>query len=146
MKYPDLNSANSYLFTLEWRKYFWVYDLFGSFIFTCLSASEGESESLTTAVARSPCSNWASKSSNGSNSSSTDRLFLLFRHFEYSPKNYLKLIFFEPKNVNFSRSDIFSQIVHWKPTWSLLDKMAILVENVIFGRTGHFSRNGHSKS
>ena len=23
MKYPDLNSANSYLFTLEWRKYFW---------------------------------------------------------------------------------------------------------------------------
>ena len=34
MKYPDLNSANSYLFTLEWRKYFWVFDLFGSFIFT----------------------------------------------------------------------------------------------------------------
>ena len=32
MKYPDLNSANSYLFTLEWRKYFWVFDLFGSFI------------------------------------------------------------------------------------------------------------------
>ena len=24
-KYPDLNSANSYLFTLEWRKYFWVF-------------------------------------------------------------------------------------------------------------------------
>ena len=32
MKYPGLNSANSYLFTLEWRKYFWVSDLFGSFI------------------------------------------------------------------------------------------------------------------
>ena len=32
MKYPDLNSDNSYLFTLEWRKYFWVFDLFGSFI------------------------------------------------------------------------------------------------------------------
>ena len=32
MKYPDLNSANSYLFTLKWRKYFWVFDLFGSFI------------------------------------------------------------------------------------------------------------------
>ena len=32
MKHPDLNSANSYLFTLEWRKYFWVFDLFGSFI------------------------------------------------------------------------------------------------------------------
>ena len=32
MKYPDLNSAKSYLFTLEWRKYFWVFDLFGSFI------------------------------------------------------------------------------------------------------------------
>ena len=32
MKYPDINSANSYLFTLEWRKYFWVFDLFGSFI------------------------------------------------------------------------------------------------------------------
>ena len=31
MKYPDLNSANSYLFTLEWRKYFWAFDLFGSF-------------------------------------------------------------------------------------------------------------------
>ena len=31
MKYPDLNSANAYLFTLEWRKYFWVFDLFGSF-------------------------------------------------------------------------------------------------------------------
>ena len=31
MKYPDLNSANSYLFTLKRRKYFWVFDLFGSF-------------------------------------------------------------------------------------------------------------------
>ena len=31
MKYPDLNSVNSYLFTLEWRKHFWVFDLFGSF-------------------------------------------------------------------------------------------------------------------
>ena len=33
MKYPDLNSANSYLVTIEWRKYFWVFDLFGSFIY-----------------------------------------------------------------------------------------------------------------
>ena len=32
MKYSELNSANSYLFTLEWRKYFWLFHLFGSFI------------------------------------------------------------------------------------------------------------------
>ena len=41
MKYPDLNSANSYLFTFEWRKYFWVFQLFGSFIiYKILSSAE----------------------------------------------------------------------------------------------------------
>ena len=30
--YPDLKSDNSYLFTLEWRKYFWVFQNFGSCI------------------------------------------------------------------------------------------------------------------